>query len=106
MYLVQISLLLIGQQGLGHFFRSRTLLHSGWRIVQILLQRRRKTTNTALTTFGAIQAAGQSTLITAQLYSTCDLGNGKNKQLTLLSQRKLAINARNTLFAQKNHWNT
>jgi len=26
-------------------------------------------------------------------------GNGKNKQLTLLSQRKLALTAKNTLFA-------
>jgi hypothetical protein len=36
--LVQVSSLLIGQQGLGHFFRyrPRPLLHIGWRIVQIL----------------------------------------------------------------------
>jgi hypothetical protein len=34
-YLVQVSLLLIGQQGLGHFFRYRLLLPIGWRIVQI-----------------------------------------------------------------------
>jgi hypothetical protein len=36
MYLVHVSLLLIGQQGLGHFFRYRLLLPIGWRIVQIL----------------------------------------------------------------------
>jgi hypothetical protein len=43
-YFVQVSLLLIGQQGLRHFFRYRPLLLIGWRIVQIL--RRRETTNT------------------------------------------------------------
>jgi hypothetical protein len=52
-YLVQVSLLLIGQQGLGHFFRYRPLLPIGWRIVQILHQRRRKTTNTAPITLSA-----------------------------------------------------
>jgi hypothetical protein len=31
-YLVQVSLLLIGQQGLGHFFRDRPLLPIGWRL--------------------------------------------------------------------------
>ncbi len=35
-YLVQVSLPLIGQQGLGHFFWYRTLLPIGWRIVQIV----------------------------------------------------------------------
>ncbi len=44
-YLIQVPLLLIGQQGLGHFIRFRPLLPIGWRIVQILRQRRRKTTN-------------------------------------------------------------
>ncbi len=37
-YLVQVSLLLIGQQGLVDFFRYRPLLPIGWRIVQILRQ--------------------------------------------------------------------
>jgi hypothetical protein len=32
--------------------------------------------------------------------------NDKNKQLTLLNQRKLAFTARNALFAQQNHWST
>jgi len=71
-YLVQVFLLLIGQQGLGHFFRYRPLIPIGWRIAQILRQRRRKTTNTAQTTLSAIQAASQSTLINEQLYFTCD----------------------------------
>ncbi len=71
-YLVRISLLLIGQQGLGDFFRYRPLFPIGWRIVQILRQRRRKTTNTAPTTLNAGQAASQSTFISEQLNSTCD----------------------------------
>ncbi len=45
LYLIQYSLLLIGQQGLVHFFRYQPLLPIGWRIVQILRQCRRKTTN-------------------------------------------------------------
>jgi hypothetical protein len=42
-------LLLIGQQGLGNFFRYWPLLPIRWRIVQILRQRLRKKTNTAST---------------------------------------------------------
>ncbi len=53
-YLVQVSVLLIGQQGLGHFFRYRPLLPIGWRTVQIVRQRRRKITNAASTTLSAI----------------------------------------------------
>jgi hypothetical protein len=68
-YLVQVSLLLFGQQGLGHFFRYWSLIPISWRIVQILHQRQRKTTNTAPTTPSAIQAASQSTFINTQLYS-------------------------------------
>jgi hypothetical protein len=45
-YLIH-SLLFIGQRGLGHFFMYRPLLPIGWRIVQILRLRHRKTTNTA-----------------------------------------------------------
>jgi hypothetical protein len=77
MYLVQVSLFRIGHQGLGYFFRYRPLLPIGWRIVQILRQRQRKTTNTAPTTLGAIQAASQSSFssfINGQLYSTFGLG--------------------------------
>jgi hypothetical protein len=39
-YLTQVSLLLIGQQHLVDFFRYRPLLPIGWRIMQILRQRR------------------------------------------------------------------
>jgi hypothetical protein len=59
-------LLFIGQQGLGHFFRYRHFASHwliGWRIVQILRQRRKKTTNTMPTTLSAIDAASQSTFI-------------------------------------------
>jgi hypothetical protein len=68
----------------------------GWRIVQILRQRRRKTTNTAPTTLSAKQAASQSTLNNAQLPLLLVIsGNDKNKQLKLLSQRKLSFTGRN-----------
>jgi hypothetical protein len=54
----------------------------------------------APTTLSAIQAASQSNFINTQLYYTSVTSrNDKNKQLTLLSQRKLALTARNTLFA-------
>jgi hypothetical protein len=70
--LVHVSLLFIGQQGLGHFFRYRPLHPIGWRTVQIVRQCRKKITNTAPTTLGAIQSARQYTFINAKLYSTCD----------------------------------
>jgi hypothetical protein len=54
-YLTQVSLLLNGQQDLVDFFRYQPLLPIGWRIVQILRQRRGKTTKTASTTLSAIQ---------------------------------------------------
>jgi hypothetical protein len=54
-YLIQVSLLLIGQNG--------SSLPIGWRIVQILRQQLRKTSNTAPTTLGAIKASSQSTFI-------------------------------------------
>jgi hypothetical protein len=60
-YLVQVSLLIISS-GIGPCFPC-----IGWRIVQILRQRRRKTTNTATTTLSAIQAASQSTFVNTQL---------------------------------------
>jgi hypothetical protein len=72
LYLVQVSLLHIGRKGLIDFFRYRPLLPIGWRIVQLLRQRRRITTNTAPIALGAIQASSQSTFINAQLYLTCE----------------------------------
>ncbi len=70
-YLVQVSLILIGQQSLGHFFRYLRLSPID-EIVKILRQLRRKAINTAPTTLSAIQSASQSTFINAQLYSTFD----------------------------------
>jgi hypothetical protein len=64
--------------------------------VQILCQHQRKITNTAPTTLSAVQAASQSTFINAQLVIS---GNNKIKQLTLLSQCKVALTTKNTLFA-------
>jgi hypothetical protein len=72
MYLVQVYLLLIGQQGLEDFFRYLPLRPTGSRIVQILRQHLRNNTNTAPTTLSAIQALSQSTFINEQIYSTCN----------------------------------
>jgi hypothetical protein len=48
----------------------------------------------------AIQAACQSTFISMHNYTPLVIsGNDKNKQLTLLSQSKLALTGINTLFA-------
>ncbi len=72
---VHVSLLLIGQHGLGHFLRYRPFLPIGWRIVQVLRQLQRKTTNTEPSILCAIQAASQSPFINEQLhilYSACD----------------------------------
>jgi hypothetical protein len=56
-------------------------------------------TNSAPATVSAMQAASQSTFINAQLYTPLVIsGNNKNKQLTLLSQCKLAITGRNMLM--------
>ncbi len=63
---VGLIMLLMCQHGLGHFF---WYLPIGWRIVHILRQRRRKTTNTVPTTLSAVQVASQSTFISALLYS-------------------------------------
>jgi hypothetical protein len=60
--LIQVSLLLTGQQGLGDFFRYQPFLPIGWNIVQILRQRQRKIINTEPAILGAIQASSQSTL--------------------------------------------
>jgi hypothetical protein len=59
--IAQFSLLFISRHSLQDFFRNRPLLPIGWRIVQILRQHQRKTTNTVPNILGAIQAARQST---------------------------------------------
>ncbi len=65
MYLVQVSLLLIGDQVCDT--SDRPLLPIGWMTVQIVCQRQRKITNTAPTTLGTIQTASQSTFIKAHI---------------------------------------
>jgi hypothetical protein len=55
----------------------------------------------APTTLSAIQTACQFTFINEQFYSLVISGDDKNKQLTLLSQCKLALTARNTLLHYK-----
>jgi hypothetical protein len=97
----QTSLLLIGQKGLAHFLEVSALASHWRRIVQILCQRRRKTTNTAPTTISVIQAALQTnSLLLMHNYTPFAISrNDKNKQLALLNQRKLAFTVRNTLCA-------
>jgi hypothetical protein len=88
-YIVQVSLLLIGQQSLGDFFRYQQFNANagGKRPIQcqpLLAQYKQ-----------------QANLILSMNNNTPLLisWNAKNKQLTLLSQCKLALTVRNTLFA-------
>jgi hypothetical protein len=85
--LVQVSLLPIGQQGLGHFFSYLSLLLIGWSIVQILHQL-------------LVQYKQQANpLLSMHNYTPLFISrNDKNRQLTLSIQRKLALTTRNTLF--------
>jgi predicted GNAT superfamily acetyltransferase len=58
-------------------------------------------TNTAPTTLSAIKAAQANPLLSMNNYTSLVISwNDKNKHLTLLSQCKLALIARNTLFAK------
>jgi hypothetical protein len=96
-YLVQVFLLLIGQQGLVYFFRYLSLLPISWRIVQILRQRRKKTTNIAQTTLSAGQAATHQAKPLLSVNNCTPLvisRNDKIYQLTL-SHRKLALKKKN-----------
>jgi hypothetical protein len=91
-YLVQVSLLVIGQRGLGHFFRYRPLLliyanARGKQPIQYqpFLVQYKQQVNPLLSMHN------RTPLVISRNY--------KYKQLTLLSQRKVAFTARNTLFA-------
>jgi hypothetical protein len=67
--------------------------------VQILRQRRRKTANTAPATLSAYKQQANP-LLSMNNYTPLVISrNEKNKQLTLLSQRKLALTAINKLLA-------
>ncbi len=89
--------------GLVDFFRFWPWLPIGLWIVQILRQRRRKTTNTAPTALSATKAARESTFIYEKLYYRTLLisRNDKIKQLTLLCQFKLALTAINNFLHNK-----
>jgi hypothetical protein len=69
--------------------------------VQILRQCRRKTSNTAPTILSAILYKQQANpLLSMNNYTPLVIsGNDKNTQLSLLSRVKLALTARNALFA-------
>jgi hypothetical protein len=77
------------------------LLPIGWRIVQILRQRQKKTTNTGQRQSLLVQYKHQANpLLSRNNYAPLVIRrNDKNKQLTLLSQRKLALTAKNKLIS-------
>jgi hypothetical protein len=81
---------------IGHFF-----LPIGWRIAQIVCQHQRKTANKQQPQL--VQYKQQAyPLLSMHNYTPLVIsGNDKNKQLTSLGQRKLAITSRNTLFVLK-----
>jgi hypothetical protein len=98
MYLVPISLLLIGQQGLPLLLigqQGLPLLLLFWRIVQILRQRRRKRPIQRQPLL--LQYKQQANpLLSMNNYTPLVISrNDKNNQLTLLSQRKLALTGKN-----------
>ncbi len=105
-YLVQVSLLLICQQGLGHLFRYRPCLPLARGLCKFYANTgaRRPIQRQPL----LVQYKKQANLhLSMNNYTPLVIsGNDKNKQLTLLSQRKLALTVRNTLFAFLNHWST
>jgi hypothetical protein len=90
--------------GLGRFFQVSALAFH-WRADCVLRQRWRKITNSVqrqlLLSLGAIQAASQSTFINEKLYPTPLVISrfNKNRQLILLSLRKLALTAINKPLA-------
>jgi hypothetical protein len=99
-YLTQVSLLLIVQQDLVDFFRYRPFLPIGWRIVQILRQRRGK--QQILRQLLFVQQA--SPLLSMKKYTPLVISrNDKNRQLTIIKPRKLALTAINKTFCIKNH---
>jgi hypothetical protein len=94
-YLVHVSLLFIGQQGLNISSGTSPCFPVAGGLCK-LYANGRKMTNTAPTTlYAAIQAASQSTFISAQFYPLGISVNDKNKQLTLLSQRNPALSGIN-----------
>jgi hypothetical protein len=66
-YLVQVSVLPIGQQGFGTFLQVSALVSNWLEDCAKFMPTPEGTTNTAPTTLSTIQAASQSTFINAQL---------------------------------------
>jgi hypothetical protein len=95
-YFVQVSLFLIGQQDMGN--SSAPLALHSLEYCANFTSTHEERNYAAPTTLFAAQATSQSTFISTQFYSIFNR-NDKNKQPTLLSQRELALTARNTLFA-------
>ncbi len=83
----------MGPQGLGDFFGYRPLSTIGWRIVQILRQRQRKTTNIVQCQPLLMQYKHQANpLLSVNSFTPLVISrNDKNKHLTLLNQRKMAL---------------
>jgi hypothetical protein len=102
-YLVQLSLLLLGQQGLGHFSRYWPLLPLAGGLCKFYANAggKRQIQRKPL----LMQYKQQANPLLSMHYYTPFVisGNDKNKQLTLLSQRKLALTARKTHFALYNY---
>jgi hypothetical protein len=89
-------LLPIGQQGMGHFFRYRPLFPIGWRIVQILRQNAGGKQPIQRQLLLVQYKQQTKPLLSMQNYTPLVFsGNDKNKQLTLLRQRKLALTREN-----------
>jgi hypothetical protein len=91
-YLTQVFLLLNGQQDLVDFFRYRPLLPIGWRIVQILRQRRGK--QQIQHQLLLVQYKQQANpLISMDKYTPLVISrNDKNNQLILIKPTKIGIN--------------
>ncbi len=88
-YLVQVSTLFIGLHSLEHFFRHRSLLPIGWRMVQFTPTPEENNQYCAShskcdTRSKPIHFLQSTPLVISR--------NDKNKQLTLISKRKVALN--------------
>jgi hypothetical protein len=91
-YLIQVSLLLIGQQGYADFFRYRPLLRIGWRILQFYAKARGKRLIQRHQPLLLQYKNQANSLLSMNIYiPLMIIRNYKNKKLTLFSQRKLAL---------------
>jgi hypothetical protein len=95
-YLVQVTCSYWSVEFLGHFLQVSALASHWLEDCANFTPTPEVNDKTVPFTLSAIQAVSQSTFINEPLVIS---GNDKNKQLTLLSQRKLALTAGNALFA-------